>query len=96
MYTTMSLPNFDDEQDDVNKLLEDEEQHDKLLDDIQKTKDDQPDPVILKQFIMPVDPMSYLNFDSEATSMQNISSDESQIDDEDEHNVWCGRPLKKD
>jgi hypothetical protein len=28
--------------------------------------------------------------------MQNISSDESQIDDEDEHNVWCRRPLKKD
>lgn len=73
----MSLQLFEPEMDDVNRLMEDEEKYDVFVDNIGKSRFEEPNPGIMATYRLPADPMSYLNLDSDASSLRQISSDES-------------------
>ena len=73
----MSLQLFDPEMDDVHRLMQDEEKYDVFVENISKSRFEEPNPGILATYRLPADPMSYLNLDSEASSLKQISSDES-------------------
>jgi hypothetical protein len=77
MRSTMSLRIFSPEMDDISKLMEDEERYQVYVDNIGKSKTQEPNHEMLADFRLAPDPMEYLRLESDNPSLQEISSEES-------------------
>jgi len=86
MQSTMSVRLFSPEIDDVSRLMEEEQLYDQFIDNIGRARQDEPNLEVLEKYRIAADPMEYLNLESDAPSLQEISSDEEVEQNENEDN----------